>query len=221
MKPFNNLENKCKDFTKTLDKEFSNISYVDLKELDNKKTVLVIMDMINGFAKKGSLMDKRITELIPGIVKLQKEMIKEGFEVLAFADYHDENSPEFNSFPIHCLADSEESEVIDEIKEIGGYNLIHKNSTNGFFAPKFQEWFSKNQDKDTYVLVGDCTDICIMEFGLTIKAYFDQMNKNVNVIVPKDLVDTYDLGAHDGDIINLAAMHIMQNAGIKIVSNIK
>lgn len=166
-------------------------------------------------------MDKRITELIPGIVKLQKEMIKEDFEVLAFADYHDEESPEFNSFPKHCLADSEESEIIDEIKEIGGYQLIHKNSTNGFFAPKFQEWFSKNQDKDTYILVGDCTDICIMEFGLTIKAYFDQINRNVDVIVFKDLVDTYDLGAHDGDIINLAAMHIMQNAGIKIVSNIK
>ncbi|MFP4457623.1 MAG: cysteine hydrolase family protein [Clostridia bacterium] len=221
MKKVNNVEEKSKKLALNLEEKFSNLPIVDLKELDPRNTVLVIMDMINGFAKKGALMDERIKDLIPGISELLEKMIDKEYKVLAFADYHDKINPEFNTFPEHSLAETEESEMVDELKEIGGYKLIHKNSTNGFFAPAFINWFNDNQDVDTYILVGDCTDICIMQFGLAMKAYNNQLNKESNIIVVKDLIDTYDVAKHDGDIINLFSLYIMQNAGIKIVKEIK
>ena len=221
MKKISNIEEKSKEFAADLENKFSDLPILSFEELSPNRTALSIMDMINGFAKKGSLMDERIKALIPGIKELQKKMVQKKYEILAFADYHDETNPEFNTFPEHSLAGTEESEMVDELKEIGGYKLIHKNSTNGFFAPDFKSWFDNNREIDTYVIVGDCTDICVMQFALTMKAYHNQLNKEVKIIVVKDLVDTYDMGEHDGDIINLFSLYIMQNAGIEIVKAIK
>ena len=51
-------------------------------------------------------------------------------------------------------------------------------------------------------MVGDCTDICILQFTTTLKAYFNMKNQNRRVIVPIDGVDTYDADEHDGDILH-------------------
>ena len=221
MKKMSNIEDKSKKLANNLENMFSDLPILNLEELNPNKTILAIMDMINGFARSGSLMDERIKALIPGIKELQKKMVQKEYGILAFADYHDETNPEFNTFPEHSLAGTEESEMVDELKEVGGYKLIHKNSTNGFFAPDFKSWFDNNREIDTFVIVGDCTDICVMQFALTMKAYHNQLNKEVNIIVVKDLVDTYDMGDHEGDIINLFSLYIMQNAGIDIVKAIK
>lgn len=53
-------------------------------------------------------------------------------------DSHQKSSQEFITYPPHCLKGSEESEIIEELKIIGGYQLIEKNSTNGFLEPDFQ-----------------------------------------------------------------------------------
>ncbi len=193
---------------------------LDLKSLDPNKTVLIIIDVVNGFAKEGPMSSPRITGIVPNIVGIIKKVDKLGIQKLFFGDSHTENSPEFDSYPVHCMVDTWESEVVDEIKELGGYRYIAKNSTNGFIEPEFQRWLDENGHVENFLVVGDCTDICILQFTTTLKAYFNMKNQNRRVIVPIDGVDTYDADEHDGDILHTMALYIMLINGIEIVNSI-
>lgn len=193
---------------------------IKLENINTEKTALVVIDIINGFAKSGSLYSSRNEEIIPGIVKLAETFSDKRMPILCLADSHSEDSPEFDSFPTHCLKDSVESEVVDEIKQAAKFIRINKESTNGFLAQEFQDWFLKNPNIDTYIITGDCTDICIMQFALTIKAWFNNQNLKSRIIVPANLVETFDLNEHDGDFMNIVSLYIMLQGGIEIIPEI-
>lgn len=192
-----------------------------LKDLQGKQTALVIVDMINGFAREGALKSQRVEELIPEIAKLSKKCDELKISKLAFADSHTEASPEFDAYQAHCMLGTYESEIVDEIKEAGGYRLIPKNSTNGFLEEEFQRWLKENQQIDTFIITGDCTDICIQQFAITLKTWFNMHNKRVRVIVPVNAVETYDLGLHNGDLVNVMALYNMITNGIEIVKGVE
>ena len=192
-----------------------------LKDLQYQNAALVIVDMINGFAKEGALSSPRVEKIIPKIVELSKLCDDLEITKLAFADCHTEASPEFDAYPEHCMKGTNESEVVDEIKEIGGYTLIPKNSTNGFLEEKFQSWLSENQNIDSFIITGDCTDICVQQFAITLKTWFNMQNKKVRIIVPIDAVDTYDLGVHDGELTNVMALYNMIINGVEVVRTVK
>lgn len=191
-----------------------------LKDLQAGQTALVIVDMINGFTREGALKSSRIEELIPEIVELAKKCDKSGIAAIAFADNHAEASPEFDAYPPHCVAGTSEGEIVDEIKEAGGYKLIPKNSTNGFHEAEFQEWFMENQQINNFIITGDCTDICIQQFAITLKTWFNMNNRKSRVIVPINAVETYDLGLHNGDLVNAAALYNMMINGIEVVKGV-
>lgn len=199
---------------------FSNLPKVELKDFQSKSTALVIVDMINGFARVGALKSPRVEALIPKIVELSKSCDRNGILKLALADCHCESSPEFNSYPTHCLTGSEEGEIVKEIEEVGGYVLVFKNSTNGFIEKDFQKWLKDNSEVDTFIITGDCTDICVEQLAITLKTWFNMHNRKTRIIVPISAVDTYDLGLHDGDFMNITALHNMAGNGIEIVSDI-
>ena len=46
-------------------------------------------------------------------------------------------------------------------------------------------------------------------------------NKNYRVIVPINAVDTYDLGIHNGDLVNIMALYNMIINGVEVVRNIE
>lgn len=194
---------------------------LNIKELKSEKTCLVIMDMINGFAKEGALYSPNIKNLIPSITILSKMCDDLNIKKIAFADSHEEFSPEFSSFPCHCLVSTCESQVVDEIKLIGGYKLINKNSTNGFLEPEFQTWLNENNQIDTFIVVGDCSDICVMQFVLTLKTYFNRINQNSRIIVPINMVDTYDFDMHNSNLLNVISLYQMASNDIEIVSDVK
>lgn len=196
------------------------LSDIKLADLDQKRTALVIIDMINGFTKEGALKSSRVEEITPAIAKLSALCDQKDIQKVVFADCHTEESPEFMSYPVHCLKGSYESEIVDEIKSIGGYELIEKNSTNGFLEEKFHMWLDKNKQLDTFVLTGDCTDICVLQFALTLKTWFNMKNIKARVIVPIDLVETYDLGMHDAELMNVMALYNMIINGIEVVKTI-
>lgn len=194
---------------------------VRLSDLQPDKTALVIVDMINGFVREGALKSPRAEELIPGITRLSKACDKLQISKIAFADCHTDESPEFDSYPEHCLGGTSESEIVDEIKETGGYTLIPKNSTNGFLEEEFQNWLKKNQDLDTFIVTGVCTDICVQQFAITLKTWFNAMNRKSRVIVPVSMVDTYDLGVHDAELTNVMALYNMSINGVELVTDIE
>ena len=197
-----------------------NLPVMPLADLEAQATALVLVDLINGFARSGALQSHRVEALIPGVVRLMRAGDQMGLAKVVFADSHSNDSPEFESYPAHCLTGSIEAEPVDEIKAIGNYQLFPKNSTNGFLEAAFRKWLAENSQINTFIVVGDCTDICIQQFAVTLKAWFNRQNRSVRVIVPIDLVDTYDLGAHNADLLNVVTLFSMMGNGIEVVKTI-
>lgn len=192
----------------------------ELKDLEPQKTVLIIVDLINGFAKEGALQSPRVAALIPVISELAQRCRKMGIPILAFADQHTAASPEFGVYPVHCLTGTSEGQVVEELEKIGGYRLIAKNSTNGFLEPEFQKWLAEQTALGTFIIVGDCTDICITQLATTLKTWFNRQDRPSRVIVPMNAVDTYDLGLHDAELTNLMAFYAMLGNGVEVVRRI-
>jgi len=200
--------------------QLNDLKSLHINQFDSKKTVLVIIDMVNGFVKKGNLQSSRIASLVPEIVRLSYKCEELKIEKIVLADSHPKDCLEFKSYPIHCVMDTEEKEVITELKTIGNYLLIEKNSTNGYLEPKFLEWLKANQNIDTFIVVGDCTDICILQFALSLKAHFNRANENSRIIVPMNAVNTYDSGIHDGDLMHAMGLYLMMSNDIEVVKGL-
>ncbi|NLO38554.1 MAG: cysteine hydrolase [Ruminiclostridium sp.] len=199
----------------------ANLPVVPLKGLQKEHTALVMVDMVNGFTKEGALSSPRVEGLIPEIATLSKACDKLQIKKLAFADCHTKASPEFDAYPEHCMAGTSEGEIVDELKGIGGYTLIPKNSTNGFLEEAFQRWLQENEDVNTFIITGGCTNICISHFAITLKTWFNVQNRKVRVIVPINAVETYDLGLHDGDLMHVMALYNMMINGVELAAGME
>lgn len=198
----------------------NNLQTLDIKGLDKRNTALIIVDMVNGFAREGALNSPRVESIIPAVAELSEACDKLGISKIAFADSHTEASPEFQSYPAHCIKGTFEEEIVDEIKSIGGYKLIHKNSTNGFLEEEFQLWLKNNRNVDTFIITGDCTDICVQQFSITLKTWFNMQNRKSRIVVPINAVETYDLGVHYGELMNVTAFYNMIINGVEVVKQI-
>lgn len=187
-----------------------------LSSFDPTKTVLVLMDMINGFAVAGILASPRIGALIDPIARLAAACDAVKMPILAFADAHTPDSLELKSYPPHCMRGSEASQVCDAIAAAASFDIIEKNSTNGFVEPAFDSWRNAHPAINTYILVGDCTDICVSQFALTAKAYFNTRDLPSRIVVPTSLVDTFDGDGHDADLCNLLALYSMRQNGVEL-----
>ncbi|SDH64844.1 isochorismatase family cysteine hydrolase [Desulfosporosinus hippei] len=183
----------------------NNLGALSASDLDLTKTVLVVIDMVNGFAKEGALYSPRIEGLIAEIGRVMQICIDHGISIVAFADNHTNESPEFKRYPIHCGYNSKESEVVDEFR--GLCRVFNKNSINGYLEEEFREWLNVHPDINTFIVVGDCTDICIASFALTAQADFDGRNRDSSVIVLTQGVETFDIpGVHDGDVYQMLGL---------------
>lgn len=201
-------------------KEIESLEPVSLSAFDSGSTMAVFVDIINGFINEGAMASERVGDIIPPNAKLLKMCNETGILTAAFADCHEENAAEFASFPPHCVKDTRESEIVDELKEQGGYILIPKNSTNGFNEQKFKDLIECHPEITTFIVTGDCTDICVLQFCLALKTYFTAQDRLVKIIVPISCVETYDAPFHSSDFANLAAYKLLKDSGITFVSGI-
>lgn len=197
----------------------NNLGALSASDLDQSKTVLVVIDMVNGFAKEGALYSPRIEGLIPEIGRVMQICIDRRIPIAAFADSHTHESPEFKRYPIHCGYNSKESEIVDEFR--GLCRVFPKNSINGYLEEEFREWLNAHPDLNTFIVVGDCTDICISSFVLTAQADFDRRNRDSSLIVLTQGVETFDIpGVHDGDVYQMLGLMYMSSNGVRLVSTL-
>lgn len=179
---------------------------------DLGKFTCVVVDMVNGFVKEGAMADPNISKITPNIIKVLKH--SEENRRVFFADTHEEDCIEFQSFPPHCIKSSVESEIVEELKPYVTTKVLEKNSTNGFHALENMELFTET---DAIVVTGCCSDICVLQFAITMKTWLNEMNLPIAVIVPMDCIDTYDGAGHDRDTFNHLAYTLMSSAGIQVV----
>lgn len=184
--------------------------------VDRKKNVLIIIDMIKGFTDIGILSSK----FIKNIAKDIREFSNNFSDIIAINDKHNNNDCEFYIYPKHCLNNDLDSEFCDEISDIKFKHILFKNSTNGFFSSNFLkiiDWYVENNFN--FVVVGCCTDICILQFCLTFKGYLNALNKKLDIIVPVDLVETYEGKNHPRDEVQKLSLYLMSNMGVKLVKS--
>ena len=202
-------------FTPPYEKTIREVT-VDIRNyITNPETTVVVnMDTINGFFKKGKLASNRLKAIIPQIKQVNEYYLDS--PKLFFADTHTSDSEEFETYPEHCV-DKYEQEIITELEsfaEVG--EIIPKNCTNGFFCKQYLAWLAKHKEIENIVIVGGCTDICVMQFALAMRAYWNESNNNNRIIVIENAVQTYHDDIHNGDMMHYFALFNMYMNGIKI-----
>lgn len=194
--------------------------YPVLKKEELLHPVHFVIDMINGFVKEGALHDEVIGEIV---VPIQDLIDRLQCRTIFVADSHPPKTREFISYPQHCVIGSGEDRVVEELQPYI-HQLMRKNSTNAFFAPDFQQFLK--EDLDSYkeiIITGCCSDICILQFALTLNAYLNEHNAaGQKIIVVTDCAETYHMdGVHDAKQMNAMAFEMMKGNGIEVVSSIE
>lgn len=174
--------------------------------MKHSDSIVFVVDMVNGFVNEGQLADKNIGNITKNIIPLLEK-----YDSIFVCDSHDENAIEFKSFPSHCLKNSSEEKVIAELLPYQK-STVKKNSTNAFHCIELDCLKPYNN----IIITGCCTDICILQFALSLKTYFNQNNIAKEVIVYEDCVATYHSDNHDAKLYHSFALNLMENSGIKV-----
>ena len=191
-----------------------------MKDLTIVENLLVIIDVVNGFINEGAMADKYINRIVPGIDELTKEYIYEDrSEVFFIRDCHKDNCVEFAKFPAHCVEGTSESEVVDELKKYQELARTYlKNSTSAIFAKGLLEDLEKMDNLKKVVVVGCCSDICVLNFALPLVNYFDENDLRVKVEVREDLIETYNSPSHDRKEYNELTIKLLKQAGVEVTN---
>lgn len=200
-----------------------------------ERTAIISVDVTNGFCRSGNLASERVATIIEPIVALFKRAWKLGCRnILLSHDCHTEDALEFEVFPEHAVCGSAESEAVDEIKDLPFYDkmlIFPKNSVAPDQNTGLDEWIEAHPQVNTYIAVGDCTDICTYLLAIHLRTHANAYGKQWRVIVPEDCVDTYDLpletaeeiGAfpHPADLLHKIFLYHMALNGIEVVKSIE
>ena len=195
----------------------------DIESLKRVRELLITIDMVNGFVKEGSLAAPSIMRVVPRQIELLREVENDDKTGMVFIrDSHPENAVEFKTYGVHCLQGTKETEVIDELKgfEKNGHSYF-KNSTNLIFAPGLKQDLIRLYNLERIRLIGCLSEVCVENGAIGLRTFLDQLNKDIEVCVHADAIDTYDAPGHDADIVTDEAIKRMQANGIKILGKRK
>lgn len=182
------------------------------------KKLLLVVDMINGFITTGNLHDPQIARIVPACEARIQEYLAAGNPVVAFCDSHNPDSQEFASYPLHCLAGSEESRLVEPLAAYEQQmTVILKNSTNGFWAPGFADIKANLADYQEIMIVGCCSDICVLQLALALKTYCNQNDLPVNITVDSKACDTFELPSHSRESYNKLAFDLCRAGGVQVL----
>ena len=217
--------------------DFLDEFYMNLKELpignilnDPAKAAIISVDMINAFCRTGNLASDRVAAIIEPIVDLLMLAWKEGLKrIVLLNDCHTNNAKEFGAFGEHAVCGTIESEMVEEIKSLPFYDemkIIEKNSSNPSQNTEFDRWLGEHPEITTFIVVGDCTDLCIYQASMYLLTAANALDIERRVIIPEVCVSTYDIPVetakgfsvepHPADLMHKLFLHHMQLNGIEI-----
>lgn len=189
-----------------------------MKRKEELEKLLVVVDMVNGFIKKGNMADPYINHITPRIIELVEKMISTNEGVVFIKDTHNLISSEFKKFPVHCIKGSTEEELIDELKEYEKYGISYeKNSISTMYANGFIDDINQMKKLKEVIISGCCSDICVLNLAIPLTNYFDQHDKDINVSVVRDAIETYDSPTHNREEYNEITFKLLKQSGINIL----
>ena len=194
-----------------------------MNNLENVRRLYIFVDTTNAFSREGLLADPYVLHTVPALVRIAKIAITDEKGKLMFIiDFHTKDSVEFDRYPEHGVEGTNEVKVISELETYAKDALIfRKNSTSAIFSKGFIETILKMVSLEEVVIVGWDTDICVMNLAIPLQNLFDELNRRVKIIIPKNAVETYDAPNHNRDEYNEMAFKFMNQAGIKVVKKLE
>lgn len=196
-----------------------------MKERKNIKEIseaVFLIDMNVGFCEEGNLADPTIKHIVPNIIPIIRAVLEKGEGYFVVNDKHTKDSVELKRYAEHCHNENE-SRTIKELAIYEEYatRTFYKNSTCALFAPGMMEMLMKMEGLKKVIITGCCTDICIQNFAIALRNFFDEFNMDVEIIVPKNAVETFHIPeVHDRDENNKRAYTVMENTGISLVKSL-
>lgn len=199
-----------------------------------RHTAVASIDMINGFCKTGPLASPEVEAIIPSVTSfLQKSHAAGVRDFLLVQDAHSNNAEEFGAYPPHAQEGSQEAQTVDEIAALPFANLfkrIHKNSLSPAYGTVFSRWMRDHKRLESFILVGNCTDLCIYTMAMHLKLSANDADMKRRIIIPADCVATYDMtvataklvGAlpHDAELLHKLFLYHLSLNGIEVVARI-
>lgn len=220
-------------FLKEWEDALPSISFAEvIHEAGGPDNVAVVcVDVVVGFCGVGRLASPRVGCIVPPIVNLFKLAYSLGIRNFVLPqDAHPADSLEFEAYGPHCIEGSEEAETVPELKQLpfaDRFAIMPKQSLNPGIDTKFPEWLDAHPGIKRFIVVGDCTDLCIYQIAMYLKLRANQFRLDYDVMVPKNCVDTFDtplkkareLGIlpHDADLLHPLFLYHMALNGIRVV----
>ena len=198
------------------------------------KVAVLSVDLINGFCYEGPLASPRIARLVAPIRDLFQRSHAAGIRNFVLTqDAHPPDSVEFASYPSHCISGTSESETVAALQELPFsdlFQIMPKQSIHSALGTGLDDWLAAHPEIETFIVVGDCTDLCTYHLAIHLQLRAIVANQLVRVILPANCVETYDLPVptdpqspivpHDGDLLHHIFLHHMRLNGIEVVQRI-
>lgn len=220
------------------------------EKLGASRIGLVIVDEVNGFATVGAgslappVENPQVRRMVAETDRLAREFSRRGWPVFAFLDTHVPGKPE-PPYPPHCEAGTGEENLVPELAWLEGdanATLVRKDCINGFVGAiaedgsnRVVEWV-KRHGLAQVLVVGICTDICVMDFVLTLLSArnHDLMPGLRDILVyeagcstyhlPREKAESLGLGAqaaHPQDIAHYMGLYFMASRGARLVEKVE
>lgn len=215
--------------------------YADLPSLaledaitDPAGTAIVSIDLINGFCYQGNLASTRVASIVPAAAQIFERAFARGVRhFLLSQEWHSENAEEFKAFAPHGIRHTREAETVPELQALSfadQFIVVRKNSIQTFANTIAERWLAEHPEVDTFIVVGDCTDLCVYESAMDLKLRANALDMPRRVIVPANAINTYDLSVatakqigalpHDGDLLHALFLYQMALNQIEVVREI-
>jgi nicotinamidase/pyrazinamidase len=182
-----------------------------MDEFPQQRRAMVVVDMLVGFCRRGSLYSPRYDRIVPHLLERLEAAEAAGVPIVFLIDTHAADDPEFEMFPPHCVEGSGEDEVIPELKPFADRGtVLRKRTFSGFHETELDDVLARLAP-DVVEVVGVCTDICVLHTVAGLRA------RGYEVLVHEDLVETYDAPGHDAEEFNRFALaHMRDVLGAKV-----
>jgi nicotinamidase-related amidase len=232
-----NLLDHARPFLAYLEEWYNALEELPLREVvagEPERVAVISIDVINGFCKSGALASERVGRIarpVADVFTLAHNLGVRHFALIQEA--HHPSATEFESYPPHGIAGTEESEAVDELKALPFFKemaVFGKNTIHPSLGNNLDTWLAERSNVDRFIQLGDCTDICVYLSALHLKLLANARNIRRRVIVPADAVDTFDtpvsvahelgIKAHDGDLHHVLFLHHMAMNGVEVVKKL-
>ncbi|MHB0998702.1 MAG: cysteine hydrolase family protein [Armatimonadota bacterium] len=199
-----------------------------------ENTAIICADMVMAFCCIGGLASQRVAALINPVVDIFKLAHSHGIKNFILPqDNHPTDSIQFRAYGPHSMAGSDEAKTIPELTELPFSNLfkiVHKNNLNPGIDTEFPGWLDNHPNMKAFIVVGDCTDLCIYQTATYMVLRASQYHLDYRVIIPANCVDTFDtpldraekegIMPHDAGLLHPLFLHHMALNYIKVVREI-